>query len=179
MVEGATKITRITARYRLIECLYLQRSSAATALLEQAVISLYTSMLDYLVQAKRYFQQRTGIRVLRNGMLAQNDFQGLLEKMNTEEREADHSADLVKMEMANATADQFANLSLGMNNITLLHDALDQMEKPIRQTVHRLERVEDYLDSEFLRSCKMIRLTVRGRYAKERYTGLALVPALP
>jgi hypothetical protein len=156
VVEGAAKITRITARYRLIECLYLQRSSAATALLEQAVIRLYTSMLDYLVQAKRYFQQRTGVRILKSGMLAQNDFQDLLEKMNTEEREADRCADLVKMEMANATADQFANLSLGMNNIALLCDALDRMEKPILQTAHRLERVEDHLDSRFLHSRKMI-----------------------
>lgn len=143
MVEGAAKITRITARYKLIECLYLQRSSAATALLEQAVVRLYTSVLNYLVQAKRYFKQRTGGRT---------DFQDPLEKMNTEEREADRCADLVKMEMANATADQFANLSSGMNNIALLRDALDRMEKPILQTAHRLERVEDHLDSQFLHS---------------------------
>lgn len=104
-------------------------------------------MLDYLVQASRYFQQRTGIRILKSGVLAQNDFQDLLVKMENEEREADHCADLVKTEMANETADQFANLSLEMNNIALLRDALDRMEQPISQTARQLEQVEDYLSS--------------------------------
>lgn len=85
-------------------------------------------------------------------MLAQNDFQDLLEQMDTEEREADRSVDLVKAEMVNATADQFANLSLGMSDIALLRDALDWMEQPTSQTAHRLEQVEDYLNSRILRS---------------------------
>lgn len=115
----------------------MQRSSAATSLLEQAVIRLYTTILNYLIQAKRYFQQRTGIRILKSGLLAQDDFQDLLQKMDIDEREADHCADSVKTEMANETADQFANLSLEINNIALLRDALDRMEQPISQA-HRL-----------------------------------------
>lgn len=73
--------------------------------------------------------------------------------MDTDEREADHCADLVKTEMANETADQFASLSLEMGNIALLRDALDRMEKPISQTARRLEQVEDYLNSRFLFPC--------------------------
>lgn len=69
--------------------------------------------------------------------------------MDVDEREADHCADLVKTEMANETADQFASLSLEMSNIGLLRDALDRMEQPISQTVRRLEQVEDYLNSRF------------------------------
>lgn len=110
---------------------------------------MYTTILTYLVQAKRYFQQRTGIRILKSGVLAQDDFQDLLTKMDVDEREADHCADLVKTEMANETADQFASLSLEMSNIGLLRDALDRMEQPISQTVRRLEQVEDYLNSRF------------------------------
>lgn len=179
-MEGAAKITRITARYRIVECLYLQRSSAATTLLEQAVIRLYTTILKYLVQARRYFQQRTGIRILKSGVLAQNDFQDLLQKMDADEREADHCADLVRTEMANESADQFASLSLEISNIALLRDALDRIEQPISQTVHRLEQVEDYLNSRLNYSCKRDPVLMgSGRYPKARYTRLALLPTLP
>lgn len=149
VVEGAAKITKITARYRLIECIYLHHPRPATELLEQAIIRLYTVILRYIVQAKRYFQQRTGIRILKSGILAQDDFQDLLQTMDTEEKEADRCADLVRAEMANETSVQLANLSLDMKNVSLLRDALDRMEQPIWQTVCRLEKVEDYLDSKF------------------------------
>jgi hypothetical protein len=76
-------------------------------------------------------------------------FRIFLAEMDVDEREADHCADLVKTGMANETADQFASSSLEMNNIALLRDALDRMEQPILQTAHRLEKVEDYLNSRF------------------------------
>lgn len=149
VVEGAAKITQITTRYGLVECLYLHRSSAATSLLRQAIIRLYATILRYISQARCYFQQRTGIRILKSGLLARDDFQDLLQRMDTDEREADHCADLVRTEMVNETADQFAGFSLDMSNMSLMRDALDKIEQPIRQTAHGLEKIEDSLAGKF------------------------------
>ncbi|KAJ5152823.1 Galactose oxidase/kelch beta-propeller [Penicillium canariense] len=141
----------MTARYRIVERIYLQRSSSATDVLQQAVLRLYTTILNYLIQAKRYFQQRTGTRILKSGVLVQTDFQDLLDRMDADEREADRCADLVKTEMTNDAADQFANMSLEISNIALLRDALDRMEQPISQTpppdIQRRE-ILDWLSSQ-------------------------------
>jgi hypothetical protein len=50
----------MTARYRIIEQIYIRKGSAASEQLEQAVVSMYSLILKYLVEAKRYFEQRTG-----------------------------------------------------------------------------------------------------------------------
>ncbi len=51
----------MTARYRIIEKLYLRRVSEATRQLEQALVALYATTLMYLAKAKRYFEENTAL----------------------------------------------------------------------------------------------------------------------
>lgn len=60
VVQGAEKIAKMTARYRIVEHIYIENPSAAAEQLEQAVTRVYNLILKYLVEAKRYFEQRTG-----------------------------------------------------------------------------------------------------------------------
>lgn len=60
VVQGAERIARMTARYRIIEQIYAQKGSAASEQVEEAVLGVYGSILKYLVEAKRYFEHKTG-----------------------------------------------------------------------------------------------------------------------
>ena len=116
VVQGAERIARMTARYRIIEQIYANKGSAASGQLEEAVVRVYGSIFKYLVEAKRYFEHKTGgelilpisivaresskslVRLLKSGLLGQNDFQDLLEKMEADERLVDRCASLVQGE---------------------------------------------------------------------------------
>ncbi|KAJ5104998.1 Galactose oxidase/kelch beta-propeller [Penicillium alfredii] len=59
-VQGAEKIARMIARYRIFEDIYFQQSSPVTGHLQQAVVRLYRAALQYLVATKLYFLEKTG-----------------------------------------------------------------------------------------------------------------------
>jgi hypothetical protein len=58
-LESMEKVTDTISRYVIIESLYLQPGLDCTAKLEDAIISLYTTILKYLCKAKLYFGHRT------------------------------------------------------------------------------------------------------------------------
>ena len=72
VLEGIEQITNLLSRYTLIEEIYLQQSSKAVDLLEQAVIKLYAHVLTYLAQAKRYYNENTGSKNYEGFAYAQN-----------------------------------------------------------------------------------------------------------
>jgi hypothetical protein len=59
MAEGVEFVSNLITRHVIIEHLYLQRPSAAKHQLEQAIIKLYTAVLEYLLKAKRFYSQST------------------------------------------------------------------------------------------------------------------------
>ena len=159
----------MTARYRIIEQVYLSRQSESAKQLQQAVIRLYATTLTYLAKAKRYFEQNTAVRLLQSGLLAKSDLHDLLDKMDVDEREADRCANLVEAEMNKDVAGQIADISLEMKEISALRDALMQTDQPILQMSIQLDRVEDHLDSMHRTSmtrtfakCFVFRFTTKG-----------------
>ncbi|KAJ5488374.1 Short-chain dehydrogenase/reductase SDR [Penicillium expansum] len=133
VVQGAERIAKMTARYKMIGKIYIQKESAATKQLEQAVVGVYGSILKYLVEAKRYFEHKTGVRILKSGLLGQDDFQGLLDKMEADERLVDRCTSLVQSEK--------------MKSFPSLRYTLSRMEQPISQVFFHFNKVEDHLNS--------------------------------
>ncbi|KAJ9489216.1 hypothetical protein VN97_g4067 [Penicillium thymicola] len=165
VVQGAERIARMTARYRIIEQIYSQKGSAASEQLEDAIVRVYGSILKYLVEAKRYFEHQTGgelilpvsiiagessqslVRLLKSGLLGQNDFQELLEKMEADEKLVDRCTSLVQGEMNKDIASHLVALSLEMETFHSLRDTLNRMAEPISQVSFQLNKFEDHLDS--------------------------------
>ncbi|KUM59347.1 hypothetical protein ACN42_g7803 [Penicillium freii] len=163
VVQGAERIARMTARYRTIEQIYANKGSAASEQLEEAVVRVYGSILKYLVEAKRYFEHKTGgelilqisivaresskslVRLLKSGLLGQNDFQDLLEKMEADERLVDRCANLVQVN--NDITSHLATLSLERETFHSLRDTLSRVTQPISQVSLHLNKFDDHLDS--------------------------------
>jgi len=112
----------MTARYRIIEKLYLRRGSEAAEQLEQVLIQLYATTLTYLAKAKRYFEENTALRMLHSGLLAKSDLHDLMEKLETHEKEADRCTSLVEAEINHDTAALIADLSLEMKQMSALRE---------------------------------------------------------
>ncbi|KAF7954213.1 hypothetical protein EAE96_005342 [Botrytis aclada] len=56
ILEGMEIVVNLLARCEIVEYLHLQKASRATALLADAIVRLYTAILDYLFQAHAYFE---------------------------------------------------------------------------------------------------------------------------
>ena len=56
ILEGIEFVLNIIARYEVVERLYLQRDSSVRVALSSAVIQNYASILEFLLEANRYFR---------------------------------------------------------------------------------------------------------------------------
>jgi hypothetical protein len=59
MLESIEKISSVVARYTELETRVLIRTSVLTKQLSAALVKLYAAILRFLVQARRYYGQRT------------------------------------------------------------------------------------------------------------------------
>jgi hypothetical protein len=59
MAEGVEFISNRITRYAIIEELYMRQDSTARHHLKQAIIKLYTAILQYLFKAKHYYERST------------------------------------------------------------------------------------------------------------------------
>src|SRR2546421_4749151 len=60
MIDGLELVSRHVARYALVEELYLQGTSVEKDHLADLITRVYTSILVYLVKARRYYDRATG-----------------------------------------------------------------------------------------------------------------------
>ncbi|KAL3475927.1 hypothetical protein BJX99DRAFT_270885 [Aspergillus californicus] len=149
VVQGAERITRMTARYRVIERIYASHSSAAMEQLAQAMVRIYGAVLEYLVRAKRYFLQPAGgsVRLFKSGLLGHDEFQEILNKMDQDEEEVDRCVRLVQAEISKDTTAHLSMMSMEIKSVSLLHDALKRIEQPVPQMTLQLNKIEDHLNS--------------------------------
>jgi hypothetical protein len=66
MLEGLGLVMNLIAKYEVIELLYIWGDSGVKRLLEENIIKLYAAILEYLLEAHRYFTQKTATRIVKN-----------------------------------------------------------------------------------------------------------------
>ena len=65
MAEGIELVSKLITRYAVIESLYLSVDSSLAEHLVEAIVTLYTAILRYLIQAQKYYQKRTSSKCLK------------------------------------------------------------------------------------------------------------------
>ena len=58
-MESVEEVSSLVARYTELEARILLRTSVMTKQLSAALVKLYIAILDFLVQARLYYRQRT------------------------------------------------------------------------------------------------------------------------
>ena len=59
MLEGLGHVSDLIARFAWVETLYLHASTPKRVQLQDALIGLYTAVLQYLAKARRYYAKHT------------------------------------------------------------------------------------------------------------------------
>ena len=59
MAEGIELVSNLITRYTIVECLYLRKPSMAKSQLTQALLEVYSAVLVYLSNAKRFYERST------------------------------------------------------------------------------------------------------------------------
>lgn len=60
IVDGLETVTRLIARFRVFEEIYLPRDTAANDQLKASLTRLYSRVLIYLSECARYYERSTG-----------------------------------------------------------------------------------------------------------------------
>jgi hypothetical protein len=64
--DGIEMIVEMISKYAIFEQLYLQDQMQATRLFRIALVRLYASILSFLAQAKYFYAERTGLRMVKS-----------------------------------------------------------------------------------------------------------------
>ncbi|KAH0557050.1 hypothetical protein GP486_005162, partial [Trichoglossum hirsutum] len=141
VLEGMEQIANLTGRYAIIEYLYRHRSSKAIDLLKQSIIKVYVVVLEYLAEAKRYFERNTLKRVLKNiAQTPESGFGMLLKKITDEQVNVDRHANLVGAEQL-----EWMQGDLRENN-KLLGEILLDFSRPINRMRDQISDLHDNLE---------------------------------
>ena len=132
--DGIEMITNMIGRYAIFEELYLREQTKATDTLKPAIIKLYASMLTFLAEAKHYYAQKTGIRIVKSAFrISQRDMVKLGEDIQDEQVAVDEVARLIDAEYLRTASQDIKAASSDMR------EALSQWERPIQHVNDQLE----------------------------------------
>ena len=147
VTEGAEVIARTIDRCAIFESIYLQNSSSSLKnRLEASLTLLYAAILRYLAKAKHYFEESTGLRILKSVVISRMRLESSLEDITSAEAYANDCAGLMEAELARATARDIASKSEEQERsqkalLALLHD----IEGPVDRIAGQLRSFEDNL----------------------------------
>ncbi|KAJ6102335.1 Galactose oxidase/kelch beta-propeller [Penicillium sp. IBT 16267x] len=135
----------MAARYRILEKIYVEQPFDSARKLGKAIVRVYELIMRYLVQARRFFEQRAASRILKGVFVGQEEFQEIMQAADRDEQEVDRWANLVQAEMNSETGTRLATMSSGY--FKALQEKLLQMNQPISHLSLQLERMEEHIDS--------------------------------
>ena len=142
VAEGLESVTRIITQYRIVEKLYLQRSSEEATELKDSLVDLYVLALQFLVRAQKFYSNNTVERTFKSMFDFRDRFQGCLDKIEKQQLLVKKYADLVDTR-------QRQNLEEGLENLTLEEEAnsdrLQQILEDLQQPVSRMEGQLEYI----------------------------------
>ena len=146
MVEGAEMIAYNIDRYAIIEEICLRSGSIITAKLQDRLTALYAQILRYLIKAKKYFESKTGSRMLKASIISKAELESFSSSVFSAQKHVDDYVALVN-------AERSKDLGLGMEKLALdqkssskkFEDLLRDIEGPIHRGIDQLESFKDHL----------------------------------
>lgn len=145
--DGIEMIVGMLSKYAIFEKLYLQGQMRATHLFRKALVRLYASILSFLAEAKYYYAERTGIRVVKSTFhIGLPKMAKLKQEIQDKQVAVVEIARLIDAENLRALNGDIKSLPFELTNT---RKALDKLESPMKNAndqtegiVNRLERMQ-------------------------------------
>ena len=78
LAEGLESAAKVIAEYKIVEKLYLQRTSEGSTELENSIVDLYTLVLRFLIRAQQFYSKHMVERVFKNVFDVRDRIPGIL-----------------------------------------------------------------------------------------------------
>jgi nucleoside-triphosphatase THEP1 len=154
MLEGLELVFNLITRSELVEHLYLQRSSSVQLRLGEAIVALYVSILQYLVKAHRYFDQKTSLRIAKSFFQLEDMTAKFITTIKSKSGNVDEYVRLVSGEITNTVDrrieivdDRLKLLALTTEKIRTVGARSAEMQDLLGQEMLRLEQILGDLDA--------------------------------
>lgn len=115
ILEGLEYVFNLIARYEVLECLYIQRVTAAQGIFQSAIVQVYTAILRYLLDAYRYFNQKTIKRISRSILQLEEPTLKHLAIIKSKERDMHEYIQLILGEIVTTASDTVDRVETKLN----------------------------------------------------------------
>lgn len=134
MLEGMELVSNLIYHYAVIEEVYLGKRSQIVVQVQNSIISLYVAILQYLIQALKYFGWSKVKRVF-NGLspTANDEIKQMLSAIETAKKNVDTDA-------------SHANHELSLDKMDFLIEGQKELEQQIARAGIDQERRDEYLE---------------------------------
>jgi hypothetical protein len=134
-------------KFTIFEQIYLQHQMRATNLLRTALVRLYASILSFLAEAKRYYTERTGVRIIKSTFhIELPKVTRLKQKIQDEQVAVLEIARLIDAENLRDLNSAIQNMPSDKENmrraIDLLEGPMENVNAQLEGIVNRLERMQ-------------------------------------
>ncbi|TEY67148.1 hypothetical protein BOTCAL_0129g00200 [Botryotinia calthae] len=131
ILEGMEIVVNLLARYEIVEYLHLQKASRATALLADAILKLYTAILDYLFQAHAYFEPHILKKIAHSFFRPEESTHKFISSIRQNELEVEKYTSLVSGEALGEIDRNMDGLTRSMN---VCQTSMQSLQKGISST---------------------------------------------
>ncbi|KAL5331162.1 hypothetical protein ACEPPN_000691 [Leptodophora sp. 'Broadleaf-Isolate-01'] len=150
--EGLELMFNLIARFEVIEHLYLQRESSLKLPLYRSIVGLYTNVLEFLLEAGRYYKQKTGARILKSIFRLEEITSRFTEDIKKRSTEVDDYIKLILGEILEGNETKINDAVEAMKALTLQSDQLERLLRDLSRPVHRIvsqmNAISDHLKEE-------------------------------
>lgn len=134
IIEGVGIVVNLLARYEIVENIYLQTASRATALLSDAIVKLYTAILEYLLQAHAYFQSHLVKKIAKSIFEPEESTNKFISGISQKELEVEKCMRLISDETSGKIDKNMDSLTHSMGTFQTSMQTLQQDMAKIKLT---------------------------------------------
>ncbi|TGO38147.1 hypothetical protein BHYA_0081g00430 [Botrytis hyacinthi] len=131
ILEGMEIVVNLLARYEIVEHLHLQKASRSTALLTDAIVKLYTAILDYLFQAHAYFEPHILKKIAHSFFRPEESTQEFTSSIKQNELEVEKYTRLVSDEVLGKVDRNMDALTQSMD---VCHTSIQSLQQGVLST---------------------------------------------
>lgn len=149
MLEGLEIVFNLIAKFEVVERLYLRRSSGLQQGLTEAIITTYTSILEFLLEANQYFAQKTILRIAKSILQLEEITTRYVAKIKSNSNRVEEFVRLISGEILSNTdrsvTQMVDKISLLETHSNILHD-IDAHTENLQATIdNELESLQSVL----------------------------------
>lgn len=142
MLEGLELVFNLIAKFEVVERLYLPSQTILHSRLTESIITLYVSILEFLVRAGLYFEQKSSLRIVKSIFQLEEITTKYITDIKNKANDVEGYVRLITGETINNTESRLGRIEGNLARLDLTLQTLNIAD-------NRFERLSDSTDEEY------------------------------